>query len=104
MEVKAPYRVVNNDSAADLRDLRTENSIIISYPDAVATTVFNQTFNESVDTARLKRINHIVMTLDKTPTVCLDGGRKVPGLPADDDQSIACGDSKSPWWGERVKR
>ncbi|MEF2722022.1 MAG: two-component system activity regulator YycH, partial [Limosilactobacillus fermentum] len=40
------------------------------------TTVFNQTFNQSVDTARLKRINHIVITLDKTPTVYLMADEK----------------------------
>ena len=75
-KLKHLTRVVNNDSAAYLRDLRTENSIMISYPDAVATTVFNQTFNQSVDTARLKRINHIVITLDKTPTVYLMADEK----------------------------
>lgn len=64
-------RVVNNDSTAYLRYLRTENSLMISYPDAVATSIFNQTFNQAVDTSQLKRVNHIVITLTKQPTVYL---------------------------------
>lgn len=56
----------------------------------------------SVDTARLKRINHIVITLDKTPTVYLMADEKYQVYRlTTTSQSLAV--IKSPWWGS-VKR
>lgn len=54
-----------------LQILRTEQALVLVYPDPVATTIFNQTFNQQVDPHRLATINRIVITMRATPRVYL---------------------------------
>lgn len=64
-------RVASRDEHDYLRVLRTENALVLAYPDPVATTIFNQTFNQQVDPHRIGTINRVVITMTKTPRVYL---------------------------------
>ena len=72
-------RVARNDSSAYLNYLRNDDSIMLSYPDAMATGIFNQTFSKSIDTQKMPHINHIVIPLK---------GRDVVYLLDDDDFTV----------------
>ena len=72
-------RVARNDSSAYLNYLRNDDSIMLSYPDAMATGIFNQTFSKSIDTQKMSHINHIVIPLK---------GRDVVYLLDDDDFTV----------------
>ncbi|WP_373841516.1 YycH family regulatory protein [Limosilactobacillus sp.] len=56
--------VKTNNSDVYLSYLRHHDSLMLSYPDNIPGTVFNETFKQSVDISRVKRINHIVIPLD----------------------------------------
>lgn len=56
--------VKTNNSDVYLSYLRNRHSLMLSYPDNVTSEVFNETFNQSIDTNRVKGINHIVIPLD----------------------------------------
>lgn len=64
-------RVASENEHDYLRVLRTENALVLAYPDPVATTIFNQTFNQQVDAHRLATINRVVITMTTTPRVYL---------------------------------
>ena len=72
-------RVARNDSSDYLNYLRNDDSIMLSYPDAMATGIFNQTFSQSVDSKKMSQINHIVIPLK---------GRDVVYLLDDDDFTV----------------
>lgn len=56
--------VKTGNSDVYLSYLRQRNSLILSYPDEISGNVFNQTFSQSIDSNRVKHINHIVIPLD----------------------------------------
>lgn len=61
--------VKTNNSDVYLSYLRNRHSLMLNYPDSVSSDVFNETFGQSIDTNRVKGINHIVIPLD--------GGREI---------------------------
>ena len=63
--------VKTNNSDVYLSYLRHRNSLMLSYPDYVSGTVFNETFKQSIDTNRVKKINHIVIPLNGTKAIYL---------------------------------
>lgn len=56
-------RVARGNSNTYLNYLRTDDSVMMSYADAMASGVFNQTFSQSINSSRLGKINHIVIPL-----------------------------------------
>lgn len=56
--------VKTNNSDVYLGYLRQANSITLTYPDEVAGSTFNQTFSQSIDSDRVKQVNHIVIPLN----------------------------------------
>lgn len=57
-------RVANNNQSAYLGYLRKSNSLLLSYPSAVPLNIFNDSFNQELDSRRLSRVNHIVIPLN----------------------------------------
>lgn len=55
--------VKTNNSDVYLSYLRNHHSLMLSYPDNVSGEAFNETFDQSIDTNRVKGINHIVIPL-----------------------------------------
>lgn len=47
-----------------LNYLRRNNTVMLSYPDSVPLTIFNDSFNQTLNYNNLGRINHIVIPLD----------------------------------------
>ncbi len=56
--------VKQNNSDVYLSYLRRRNSLMLTYPDEVPSSVFNETFSQSIDTDRVNQINHIVIPLN----------------------------------------
>lgn len=71
--------VKSNNSDVYLSYLHQPNSLIISYPDSVTGTIFNETFSQSIDTSRVKQIDHILIPLKSPRNIYLltDHGYKV---------------------------
>lgn len=63
--------VKTNNSDVYLSYLRNRHSLMLSYPDSVSGDVFNKTFGQSIDTDRVKQINHIVIPLGGTHEIYL---------------------------------
>lgn len=55
--------VKSNNSDVYLSYLRLRNSIMLSYPNAIPTMVFNETFSQSINSDQVNQINHIVIPL-----------------------------------------
>ena len=49
-----------------LNYLRTNNSVMLSYPSSVPMTIFNDSFNQNLSTTSLGKVDHIVIPLDKS--------------------------------------
>lgn len=56
--------VKSNNSDVYLSYLRRRNSIMLSYPNAIPTLVFNETFSQSINSDQVNQINHIVIPLN----------------------------------------
>lgn len=63
--------VKTNNCDVYLSYLRNRHSLMLSYPDNVTGEVFNETFDQSIDTNRVKGINHIVIPLNGTHEIYL---------------------------------
>lgn len=55
--------VKSNNSDVYLSYLRRHNAITLSYPKAIPTLVFNETFSQTVNSDQVSQINHIVIPL-----------------------------------------
>ena len=55
--------VKSNNSDVYLSYLRHRNAIMLSYPNAIPTVVFNETFSQSINSDQVSQINHIVIPL-----------------------------------------
>lgn len=56
--------VKSNNSDVYLSYLRRRNSIMLSYPNAIPTLVFNETFSQSINSDQVNQINHIVIPIN----------------------------------------
>ncbi|WP_076460304.1 YycH family regulatory protein [Limosilactobacillus caccae] len=56
--------VKRDNSDVYLSYLRRRNSLMLTYPDEIPSSVFNETFSQAIDTARVGQINHIVIPLN----------------------------------------
>ena len=65
--------VKQNNSDVYLSYLRRRNSLMLTYPDEVPSSVFNETFSQSIDTDRVNQINHIVIPLNGQHEIYLLG-------------------------------
>ena len=65
--------VKQNNSDVYLSYLRRRNSLMLTYPDEVPSSVFNETFSQSIDTDRVNQINHIVIPLNRQHEIYLLG-------------------------------
>ncbi|MGM9891841.1 YycH family regulatory protein [Limosilactobacillus sp.] len=55
--------VKTNNSDVYLSYLRHRNSLMLSYPNAVPTLIFNETFSQEINSDQVGQINHIVIPL-----------------------------------------
>ncbi|WP_375663896.1 two-component system activity regulator YycH, partial [Bartonella sp. CL63NXGY] len=71
--------VKSNNSDVYLSYLRQPNSIMLSYPDTVPATIFNETFSQTIDTSRVKQVDHILIPASDPHNIYLlsDHGYKV---------------------------
>lgn len=71
--------VKSDNSDVYLSYLHQPNSLMVSYPDSITGTIFNETFSQSIDTSRVKQIDHILIPLNNPRNVYLlnDRGYKV---------------------------
>lgn len=71
--------VKSNNSDVYLSYLHQPNSVMVSYPDSVTRTIFNETSSQSLDTSRIKQIDHILIPLNNPRSIYLltDHGYKV---------------------------
>lgn len=53
--------VKNNNSDVYLSYLRQPDSLMLSYSDPVPATIFNETFAQTIDTSRIKQVDHILI-------------------------------------------
>ena len=65
--------VKQNNSDVYLSYLRRRNSLMLTYPDEVPSSVFNETFSQSIDTDRVNQINHIIIPLNGQHEIYLLG-------------------------------
>lgn len=72
-------RVETGRESAYHNYLRTDNSLMLTYPDTVPTTILNDSFNQDLSSRNLKKINHIVIPLDSKNQIFLlgDNGYKI---------------------------
>lgn len=56
--------IKRDNSDVYLSYLRRRNSLMLTYPDEIPGTVFNETFSQSVDTGKVSQLNHIVIPLN----------------------------------------
>lgn len=63
--------VKTDNSDVYLSYLRRRNTLILSYPDEISGTVFNETFSQEIDAERVKHINYIVIPLNGRKTIYL---------------------------------
>lgn len=56
--------VKTDNSDVYLSYLRRRNMLILSYPDEISGTVFNESFSQEIDANRVKHINHILIPLN----------------------------------------
>lgn len=72
-------QVKANNSDVYLSYLRQPNSIMLSYPDTVPATIFNETFSQAVDTSLVKQVDHILISAHHPRNLYLmsDHGYKV---------------------------
>lgn len=56
--------IKRDNSDVYLSYLRRRNSLMLTYPDEIPSTVFNETFSQSVDTSKISQLNHIVIPLN----------------------------------------
>lgn len=96
--------VKSENSDVYLSYLHQPNSLMVSYPDSVTGTIFNETFSQSIDTSRVKQIDHILIPLNNPRNIYLlaDHGYKVyrtrinQSKSDEDLKSIIKGTSKVP--------
>lgn len=71
--------VKSNNSDVYLSYLRQPNSVMLSYPDTVPATIFNETFAQSIDTSRVKQVDHILIPAKNPRNIYLlsDHGYKI---------------------------
>lgn len=71
--------VKSDNSDVYLSYLHQPNSLMVSYPDSITGTIFNETFSQSIDTSRVKQIDHILIPLNQPRNIYLlaDHGYKV---------------------------
>lgn len=65
--------VKQNNSDVYLSYLRRRNSLMLTYPDEIPSSVFDETFSQSIDTDRINQINHIVIPLNGQHEIYLLG-------------------------------
>ncbi len=64
-------RISSNNSGTYLSYLRRSNSLLLSYPATVPLTIFNDSFNSSLSTDRISRVNHVVLPLNDSHHIYL---------------------------------
>lgn len=71
--------VKNNNSDVYLSYLRQPDSLMLSYSDPVPATIFNETFSQTIDTSRIKQVDHILIPLNHPRSIYLmcDHGYRV---------------------------
>lgn len=71
--------VKNNNSDVYLSYLRQPNSLMLSYSDPVPATIFNETFGQTLDTSKIKQVDHILIPLNHPRNIYLlsDHGYRV---------------------------
>ncbi|MBB1062489.1 YycH family regulatory protein [Limosilactobacillus fastidiosus] len=71
--------VKSDNSDVYLGYLHQPKSLMISYSDSVTGTIFNETFSQSIDTSRVKQIDHILIPLNNPRNIYLlaDHGYKI---------------------------
>lgn len=64
-------RLTTQDQKQYQKYLMQENTVALNYPSQVSTTIFNKTFNQSVNKARIKQFNRIIIPLKDTNNIYL---------------------------------
>lgn len=70
-QLRSSRRVSSNNSSSYLSYLRRGNSLLLSYPATVPLTIFNDSFNSSLSTDRISRVNHVVLPLNDSHHIYL---------------------------------
>lgn len=70
-QLRSGRRISSNSSGNYLSYLRHDNSLLLSYPATVPLTIFNDSFNASLSTDRISRVNHIVLPLNDSHHIYL---------------------------------
>lgn len=64
-------KVTSGDEVKYLGTLNQKNALIMNYPDSITTSIFNETFKQSINQKKVKKIDRIVIPLNDPRSIYL---------------------------------